>query len=86
MKKGKEMVVNSLWKGCLNPKEYYIKYIKTENDRHLSKQRQAADRALTVIRKMDDSAEEAKKAFDRNVEKYMLKLTIEEKQAREAAT
>ena len=35
--KSEKLASIAMWKGCLNPKEYYQKYIKEPNNAHLSK-------------------------------------------------
>jgi len=56
----------------LNPKAYYTKHIKKQNDAHLAKQKLNQLRALSVIHRFGgDPDEQAKRAFAQNFDKHM---------------
>ena len=69
---------NTLWKGCLNPKEYYTKYIKEDNREQYIKRKMLHEKALSVIHKFDDSEEQRKHLYQRNYDMYMGRLEKEE--------
>jgi len=45
-------LLDSTWHGRLNPKAYYTKHIKEQNDAHLAKQKLNQTRALSVIHRL----------------------------------
>lgn len=49
----------AMWKGCLNPKDYYTKYIKEKNKDDFQRQKYLQDKALTIIHKFDSNEHEA---------------------------
>lgn len=49
----------AMWRGCLNPKDYYTKFIKEQNKDDYQRQKFLQDKALTIIHKFDLKDDEA---------------------------
>lgn len=67
-----------MWRGCLNPKEYYTRFIKVANRDDFLRTKEKQEKALSIIHRFDSVENEPEKIYEKNVDKYMRLLSTQD--------